>query len=159
MDPVIAAIRDALQTSAADLRTAVDGLSGDALDWTPAPKTNSLAVLVAHAATSTRFLVNAGLDGILDRAAYLAADRPAAFATHGVSPEAIGQWLDQLDTVVARLKDAPTPAWSAELTVTGPPMTTTAPTRAFTLVRAMEHLREHVGVAQLMRQLWDAHTA
>ena len=153
MDPVTAAAHSMLTTNNADLRATVLGLDAEALNRTPAPDTSSIAVLVAHAVSSTRVLVDAALTGRMNRDQYMTVDRPAAFATRDVDAARLLALLDDLDATIARLAaEAPADGYAGNVAFEraheGAPRT-----RAWSLIHAVEHLREHVGHAQLTRQL------
>src|SRR3569832_1756812 len=98
MDPITAACVDMLRTNVADLRATVDGLSAEALNWTPAPETNSIAVLVAHAVTATHRLSESAITGTFDRGRYLAEERTPAFATTAAGPTDLLARIDSLNS-------------------------------------------------------------
>ena len=156
MDPITAAVHDMLTTNAADLRAAVTGLDVEALNWTPAPDTSSIAVLVAHAVSATRVLVDSALTGRMHRERYMTEDRPAAFATRDVEEATLHSLLDGLEQTISRLAaEAPSDGYAGnvefERGYEGGPRS-----RIWSLIHAVEHLREHVGHAQLTRQLIEA---
>ncbi len=157
MEPVIAAVHDTLKDNAAELRTVVQGLPPEALNWQPAPETSSLAVLVAHAVSATVRLVDSALTGTFDRPRYLADERIPAFATHATDAAGLAAMVDRLDALLARLAAAGSDAALAgPVTYIGD---APAPrTRAWNLIHAVEHLREHIGHAQLTRQVWEQRT-
>ena len=63
------------------LREALAGLPDEALTWTPYVGTNSLAVLVMHSVTATRFFLLAGSGQPGDIMEYRSGDRVEAFDT------------------------------------------------------------------------------
>lgn len=135
---------------------ALDGLPDEAAEFTPAPNTNSIAVLVAHCVTSTRFWLAAGSGAVSSIARYREADRAPAFQTHGKSIAALrelaGSLPGEAEFILARGREA-------DLTemVAWPDAPGEAPrSGAVCLVHAVGHLREHVGQVQLMRDLWLA---
>ncbi len=152
MDAFSAAAYEMIQTSVQDLRATVRGMERDALNRAPAPETNSIAVLVTHAVTSAKMLLDAALTGRMDRGHYMGTVRPAAFATRDADAAALLALLDDLARTAERLTTeggradyaAPVEYIGGE----GPPRT-----RAWCLLHAVEHLREHVGHAQLTKQL------
>jgi len=155
MDAITAACLDMLSTNAADLRATVNGLSAEALNWTPAPETNSIAVLVNHAVTATHRLVESALTGTMNQGRYRAEERTPAFATTGADAAGLLARIDLLDETIAMLTAGGDAAdYAGEIRWIGDdggPRT-----RAWSLIHALEHLREHVGHAQLTRQLWQA---
>ncbi len=153
MDPFSAAAYDIIQTSIQDLRATVTDMDRQALNRAPAPDTNSIAVLVAHAVTSAKTLLDAALTGRMDRGYYMGTVRPAAFATRDADAATLLALLDELARTAERLTTEGARAdYAAPVAYTGgesgPPRT-----RAWCLLHAVEHLREHVGHAQLTKQL------
>ncbi len=153
MDPFSAAAYEMIQTSIQDLRATVAGMDRAALNRAPAPETNSIAVLVAHAVTSATTLLEAALTGRMDRGHYMGTVRPAAFATRDADAADLLAQLDDLARTAERLTTEGARADYAAPVVyiggaEGPPRT-----RAWCLLHAVEHLREHVGHAQLTKQL------
>ena len=150
-DPTIEAARDILGDSLVELRKAVDGCSADQLNRRPAgDDTNPLAVLVTHAMHSTRSWLSLATGAPLpDR------DRPAEFLVAVDDPAAFLAWLDGMSAECRALLDGDV-AYDPGATATAP-WRTDAPdepvTAAWALLHALEHLREHVGHAQLTRQL------
>jgi hypothetical protein len=152
-DPTIEAARDILSDSLDELRKAVDGCSADDLNRRPGgDDTNALAVLVTHALASTRSWLSLAIAGpVPDR------DRDAEFL---VVIEDAGVFMATFDRAAAEsraLLDTPqrfdpgrigTALWRSS----GSDEPVTA---AWALLHALEHLREHVGHAQLTRQLLD----
>ena len=156
MDPITAAVHNMLSTNSAELRELVTGLDAAALNRRPAPETNSIAVLVAHAVSSTRWLVDAALTGRMDRERYLTGDRTAAFATEDATSDELLRIVDELDHLIARLaEEGPWADYGGMVAFEGG-MSAEPRTRAWSLIHAVEHLREHIGHAQLTRQLLTA---
>lgn len=156
MDPLTAAVQDMLRTSSADLRATVAGLDAATLNRAPAPDASSLAVLVEHAVSATRALVTSALTGRMDRQRYLTEERAAAFATRDADMPRLLASVDELDRLIDSLVTrAPGDGYAGDVVFEGG--AETAPrTRLWSLVHAVEHLREHVGHAQLTRQLLEA---
>ena len=73
---------DSLAALHSQLAESIEGLGTDALDWTPAPGANGLAVIVAHAMGSERFLIGQTVGGIDAHR-----DRDAEFSLRGVDVE------------------------------------------------------------------------
>jgi hypothetical protein len=156
MDAIITAVHDLLTANSADLRAVVAGLDREALNRAPVDGANSIAVLVAHAATATAHLIDSAISGRANRERYLAEVRTPAFATHDADAAQLLALVDRLDGAIARLAAVEDGidyggAVAAEGGTPGEPRT-----RAWSLVHAVEHLREHIGHAQLTRQLIEA---
>ncbi|HEY6567660.1 MAG TPA: DUF664 domain-containing protein [Actinomycetota bacterium] len=150
-DPTIAAARDILSDSLDELRKAVDGCTADELNRRPAgDDTNGLAVLVTHAMGSTRAWLSVAVGAPLperDRDAefLVVVEDPGAFLA--TFDAAAGQCRSLLATDApfdpGRVGTAPWRTYGSDEPVTA----------AWALLHAVEHLREHVGHAQLTRQI------
>lgn len=131
----------------AQLAKAVEGLGTDALDWVPVAGANSLAVLVAHAAGSERFLIGQMVGGIDAHR-----DRDAEFSLRGVDSGHLKRLLSEAETaslsVLSRLTED-------DMAVQHPHREGPKTTRWY-VVHVIEHVAEHLGHAGLTRQLWDA---
>jgi len=130
------------------VRDALQGLPGEALDWTPGPEMNSLTVLVTHLTGAERYwLGDVGAGDPAER------DRDAEFRTHGVDAGAL----------IARL--AATEAYAREM-LRGLALEDLEGRRvsrrdgreyslAWCLLHALEHTAVHLGHIQQVRQLWE----
>jgi hypothetical protein len=154
-DPTIDAASEILDESLTQLRQAIDGLSASVLDARPGSEdTNSLAVLVTHALHSTRAWLSLAVGAPLpDR------DRPAEFATTvGDDVDGFMAGVDAVSADCRRLLDDAGP-YDPGRTGTAPwrggELATEPVTAAWALIHALVHLREHVGHAELTRQLRD----
>jgi hypothetical protein len=151
-DPFLAACRAIYEVCAAEARSAVAGLGADGLNWRPAASdANSLAIIAHHALGSTRDWVCIALG--LPRPQR---SRAEEFETAFASEESALSIIDTIrDDTLRAVDEAGIVDW-AEVVATvaqpGDPVTT----RAYCLVHAIEHLREHVAQLSLTRQLWDA---
>lgn len=156
MDPLTAAAVDLLRTNAADLRAAITGLGPATLNRAPVPDSSSLAILVEHAVSSTITQVEAAITGHMDRGRYMTEVRPAAFATRDADEARLHAALDRLDALINRLeRQPPTDGYAGDI-LYEPPAGGPPRTRLWSLIHAIEHLREHVGHAQLTRQLLES---
>jgi Protein of unknown function (DUF664) len=150
-DPTIEAARDILGDSLGELHHAVDGCSVEMLNRRPVDdETNPLAVLVTHALHSTRSWLSLATGAPLpDR------DRDAEFLVVVDDADAFRSWLDAMSDECRALLDGdvafdPAAVGEAPWRAYRPDEPVTA---AWALLHALEHLREHVGHAQLTRQL------
>jgi hypothetical protein len=150
-DPTIAAAREILDDALEGLRAAVDGCSAEQLNRRPAvDDTNGLAVLATHALHSTRAWLSIAVGAEPPQR-----DRPAEFT---VVVDDADRFLVAVDDLAASCRavldtEAPfqpdrtgTPTWQ-------PPQDREPVTAAWALIHAIAHLREHVGHAQLTRQV------
>jgi hypothetical protein len=137
------------------LHRAVDGLPPEALSWTPAPGTNSIAVLTMHGLTATRFFFKVACGEIGSLAEYRAGDRAEAFATAGGTAfdlqAEIDACLPELEEILSKGRPE-----HLEPAISWPEDPNLVRTGYGFLINTLAHLREHVGQAQLMRDLWLA---
>lgn len=156
-DPMVSAARNMFDDSVRDMRSAIEGASPETLNWRPAgPETNSIAILAVHAITSSRTWLSVAVV-----APEPERDRDAEFRTEVADA---GDLLATFDRIAEDCRSALSTEeainWAAERTPSRRPGS--APptiTAGWTLLHALEHLREHVAHLQLTRQLWDARTA
>ena len=127
-------------------RETITGLSVDALNWKPVADGNSICVLASHALDAERFLLTTAIDLEVDR------DREAHFRVSTTGSDDLLALIDRAeaenDGYLARLSEA-----DLAREVARPGRTHTG---AWWVLQAVEHSREHVGHAQLTRQLWEA---
>ena len=154
MTPTHQAALTVAQESFAMFAEALAGLPDEALVWRPAAEnSNSLAVLAAHSISATRFwLANgAGLGKSIEE--YRRVDRGPSFAVAGGAADDFRAQFDVLLSDVATLFESGKEAHlSAEVVQPADPSMTR--TGVGCLIHGIGHLREHVGQAQLMRDLW-----
>jgi uncharacterized damage-inducible protein DinB len=153
-DPLLEAARVTLDDSLRELRTALQGADAATLNRRPAgPESNGLAVLSVHALASTRSWL-----ALATHAPLPPRDRPAEFETTVEDPAAFLAWYDDVATACRQLL--------AQVDEIDPSSLGMAPWRpdalaeqpvsaAWALLHALDHLREHVGHAQLTRQVLD----
>jgi hypothetical protein len=156
-DRTIEAARELLDDSLHELRAAVEGCPVDRLNRRPAGEgTNGLAVLVTHALGSTLSWLSLATGARLPER-----DRPSEFRV--VVDDAPG-FLAWFDEKAARCEALLDPARPFDPAALGVPdwrydehdVEDPAPvTSAWALLHALAHLREHVGHAQLTRQVVD----
>jgi len=126
----------------------IEGLSTEALDWTPGPDMNSLAVLVAHIAGSERYWI-----GDIAGNEPSGRVRESEFQTAGVDEAALSARLEAVlahsRTVLERLTLAELEAKRSN------PRDGREYTVAWAVFHALEHTALHLGQMQLTRQLWE----
>jgi uncharacterized damage-inducible protein DinB len=153
-DPTYVAASDILADSLEELRKALEGCSAEELNRRPAGEdTNGLAVLATHALGSTRSWLSLATGAPLpDR------DRDAEFRVVVEDPSAFLAAFDaQAAACRALLEIEGSFEPGREGTARWRTYAADEPvTAAWALLHALEHLREHVGHAQLTRQLHGA---
>jgi hypothetical protein len=133
-------LRDGFHQAAADLPPA-------ALDWSPGPEMNSIAVLLAHTAGSLRYWVGevVGLEPA-------GRDRPAEFRTAGLGAADL---LRRLDDALAHGKGVLGRLAPTDLSaIHHVPLSDRDVSVAWALDHALAHTATHLGHVQLTRQLW-----
>lgn len=133
------------------LRASVTELPDEALSWSPAEGMNSISVLVAHSLVATRFLFGLGCGVPRDFQTYRANERAEAFVDTAKTVKAL---LAELDGAFADLERLCAAGTEEDLMRESTTMDT-APGLQF-LMHALAHLREHVGHAQALHDLWLA---
>jgi Protein of unknown function (DUF664) len=132
----------------------LDGLTPDALNWRPLATgdqdvTNSLAVLVTHAAGSLEDWVVQVAGG-----RPVARNRAAEFLARASDTQALPLRLAAAcDAARAALQDLK----PEQLDEIVPASTNRQVTRRWALFHAVRHCSVHLGHMQLTRQLWEAH--
>jgi len=151
-DALLEAARTTLDGSLHELRKQLEGLDANALNDRPGGDgTNTLAVLAVHALASTHSWL-----ALATGSALPPRDRPREFETRVDDPVA---FLASVDATSDACREILAGAEGID-----PGKTGTAPwrtgteaeepvTAAWALLHALDHLREHVGHAQLTRQL------
>jgi uncharacterized protein DUF664 len=148
-DPTIEAARGFVDESLDSMRAAVAGASPDALNRRPAGEdTNPVAVLVAHAASSTRWWLSIALGLPLPER-----DRPAEFLTTVADADELLGSFDPIAAECRALLD--TDMVFDAGAIREDPREGEQVTAGWALIHAVEHLREHVAHAELTRQLWQ----
>jgi uncharacterized damage-inducible protein DinB len=139
---------DRLEELHAEMERSIEGLSLEALDWSPGPHMNALGVLVAHVTGAERYWV-----GDVVGCEPSTRNRQAEFRSRGVSALILASRLDEMLAYTCRvlngltLQDLATPRVS--------PRNGRGFTVAWALAHTLEHAAIHVGHAQITRQLWD----
>lgn len=141
-----------LSTLHGHIERAIEGLSMEALNWSPGPEINSVCVLVVHLCGAERFWIG-DVTGQLPSGR----DRDAEFEAQGMDEAALKRRLDETlahsRAVVERLS----------LDDLAAPRSSPRGERAFTvgwaLAHALEHTGIHLGHIQIMRQWWEQRPA
>lgn len=157
-DVTIEAARDILDDSLSELRKAVDGCSVEQLNRRPAgDDSNGLAVLSTHALHSSRSWLS-----LATGTESPPRDRPAEFRVVVDDPDDFLAWFDATAGECRAILDAAatfepastgTPSWRFDELDDREQEPVTA---AWALQHALAHLNEHVGHAQLTRQVLEA---
>lgn len=139
---------DRLTTLHSEMVKSIAGLPPEALDWSPGPEMNSMAVLVVHTAGAERYWIGdvVGQDPS-------GRVREQEFATSELSETVLQEKLQtalahsQVVLAALSLEDLAQPRYSSRHDDDF--------TAGWALVHALEHTAVHTGHIQLMRQLWE----
>jgi hypothetical protein len=147
MQPFFEDYLNNLQELHNDIQSALEGLSSDALGWTPGPGMNSISVLVVHTTGAERYLIGDVIAGEPS-----GRDRDAEFRAHTLG----------MDMLTKRLDDSLQYARGVLGTLTLPDLETRLMFRkqrevtvGWVLGHALKHTATHLGHIQLTRQLWE----
>ncbi len=148
MLPFFADYFERLTTFQGEFERALADLPQAGIDWAPGPEMNSIGVLSAHVAGSTRYWIG---DVVVRQSTQRV--RAEEFRTHGVPAATL---REQLATTIADSRSV-----LESLTLEMLAETRVAPTNgdtvtvAWSLLHALEHMALHAGHVQLTRQMWD----
>ena len=147
-DSTLEAARSIVDESLDAMRATIVGASADLLNHRPAgDETNPIAVLVVHAVSSTRWWLSVALGGPVPER-----DRPSEFLTTVTDADEL---LGVFDPIAADCRTLlRTDAAFDAGAISEDPRDGDHVTAAWALIHAVEHLREHVGHAELTRQLF-----
>ncbi len=148
-DPTIEAARVTFDDSLGELRGVVAGSTAAELDRRPgADDTNSIAVLTVHALSSARWWLSLAMGAPPPER-----DRASEFLAVTTSTDDLLSFVDEMAEDCRSLLDAGGSFEPAAVCVNG----SEEVTAIWALIHALEHLREHVGHAQLTSQLFLRH--
>ena len=152
-DPLLASARYLVGESFEELRSSIEGLPIQALNWRPAgDATNSIAALATHTVHATRLWLSMAMGAPLPER-----DRDAEFREYVDDSAGLLRLVDEFsEDSLTVLRSAETVDWAAMRKTHGrggdsPPEVPAA----FALIHATEHLRGHVDQMSLTRQLWE----
>ncbi|GAB4455523.1 MAG: hypothetical protein Fur0044_49770 [Anaerolineae bacterium] len=148
MLPLFEAYLTCLERLHADLRSVLEGVPQEGLDWVPpGPEMNSLAVLAAHITGSERYWVGEIAGG--DPAHR---DRSAEFRTEKVDGTAL---LAGLEASLAHSRATLAQLTLADLETRRPAVDRDEVTVAWALFHSLQHIATHLGQMQMTRQMWE----
>lgn len=154
MTPTHDAALESARDSLSLLTELLSDLPDEAVSYVPVPGGNSLAVLTTHALSATKFLYACGSGQASSFLDYRSGERAASFEVKEATTAAL------LAAIKAGLADfARILSLGSEENldqIVSWPNEEGAPVRsgALCIVHAAAHLREHVGHAELTRDLW-----
>jgi uncharacterized damage-inducible protein DinB len=148
MEPFFKDFYDRLSDLHHELEDVIEGLPVEALDWSPQPEVNSLAVLVAHTAGSERYWIGEVVgEEPADR------NRDSEFETSEHTAEDLRKLLQRSLAHSRMVLSALSLDNLAEARVV--PILGNAVTVAWALLHCLEHTGIHLGHSQVGRQFWE----
>jgi len=139
------ATRAMLHWQHANLRQVVNSMSAEALNWAPIPEANSIAALIFHTLGAESELVAAAAGIIIEHYG------TSYFQFEATSAEELVRLIDRMEQEIdGYLDQFREEHLSRTITRRGH-----SESGAWRLLHAVGHTREHVGQAQLTRQLWE----
>lgn len=145
MDLSISTTLDLFRDVYRNLDAEVQGLSDAELTWTPAPDTNSIAVLVVHTIGSAEEVIRVVRGMISDR------DREAEFIPNDLSEQALRA---RLAAALRFIDETATGITADDLAATRERPNRNPQTGMFWLLNNYGHAREHLAHIQLTKQLY-----
>ena len=146
MEPVVATVRDLFKTVHAQLREEVRGQDATALNWTPGPETNSIAVLVVHTIGSEAEVLRTVSATPGTR------DRDAEFR---IRDQTADELIGRLDAADAYLDEMTAGITAEDLAAVRPRGDRPPETGLYWLISNYGHAREHLAHVQLTKQLYQ----
>lgn len=129
-----------------NVKDQIDGLTPEALDWSPGHGMNSIAVIVVHTTGSERFWIG---DTVMREPS--GRDREAEFVTTGMSEQALVNLLDASLAYIKGAFDKLDVDLLAESRISPRDGSEISVTR--TIVHVIEHTALHLGHIQITKQL------
>jgi uncharacterized damage-inducible protein DinB len=130
------------------IQRAIEGLPSAALDWSPGPELNSLAVLIVHLAGAERFWIG---DVVMGESS--GRNRAAEFQAHGLQASELAALpAASLDYARGALEKLALADLTAPRTS---PRDGREVTVAWALLHALKHTALHAGHVEITRQLWE----
>ncbi len=146
-------LRQTLREQHQVMRELIQGVDTEALNWSPGPEMNSLAVLYAHLLDAERFLLAVALGETIQR------DRAAAFRYQAPDTAMLLQLIDSVEAEsLARVDRLTEEDLATVRTPAGDRLNRRFP-GIWWVLHAIEHNREHIGQAMLTRQLYEQRSA
>jgi hypothetical protein len=145
--PVVSTVADLYGLVHDKLRDVVRNLDDEALNWSPGPEMNSIAVLVVHTLGSELDTLHRVRAIEADR------DRDAEFAVTGATRAELLEAIDRADVLLAEHIGAIT---DDDLAATRKGTGSSEQPGLYWLLFNYGHAREHLGHVELTAQLWRA---
>lgn len=131
-----------------EIKQTLDGLSSEALDWSPGPEMNSIGVLAAHTSGALRYWIG---DVIMRESSDR--DRSSEFRTRETDAASL---IARLEAVMRYVRSALPRVTLADLeSPRVAPATSETVNVAEALTHVIVHTATHLGHMQMVRHLWS----
>ncbi len=137
-------------------RSVLDDLPEEAVHWKPAGAGNTTQVLVNHSIVATRFWLQVGCGIERSLKEYRAGEREEAFLDQSKTIAGLKRDIDAYLEQLARECEGGSEETLNRVTLFADVPDRVEVTGYEAILRGLAHLREHIGEAQLMRDLWKA---
>ena len=134
-----------------DCRSAIEGLSQDALDWRPSPDMNSMCVLIIHLVGAERYWFG---DFIMKESS--GRNRDQEFRTSGLDYSKLSQRLDDSLSYIQKTLDELPFQELVEIRIS--PRDGREFTVGWGLLHVLKHTALHLGHIETTRHMWDMRT-
>jgi uncharacterized damage-inducible protein DinB len=148
MQPFYESYMDNLLDLHDEIRTAIQGLPQEALDWTPGPGMNSINVLVVHLTGAERYWMG---DVLLGEPS--SRGREAEFQIKGLSSIELANRLSEIENFVKKAMDGLTLVDLDKKRIS--PRNGREVTVGYLLPYVLKHVALHLGHVQVTKQLWE----
>jgi uncharacterized damage-inducible protein DinB len=149
MDSFLLDYLDQLDGAHAAILDALDGLSQEAVDWSPGDPINCLGALIAHAMGAERYWI-----GDVAMQEPHPRDRAAELSTHGVSPADLRKRIEETEAYAHAALGRLNAGDLDKMRPTGRP-DNSSQTVGWALAHALQHTALHAGHCQIMRDWWQ----
>lgn len=147
MDLVVSTVLSLFETVYRSLDEEITGLDAAELAWTPAPDTNSIAVLIVHSIGSAEEVLR------IVRGMPNERDRDAEFVPNGLAADALHT---RIAAAFAYLGDVGSGITGEDLAAIRPRPNRDPQTGMYWLLHNYGHAREHLAHIQLTKQVYAA---
>lgn len=131
-----------------NIKTSINDLPAEALDWSPGPDMNSLNILITHIAGSQRYWI-----GDIIARETSNRDRSAEFRASGADLPTLNERLDKVMKYTRSVLETLSPSDLETMRA----MREDEPEKsvAWLLAGVISHTANHLGHMQVIRQLWE----
>jgi uncharacterized damage-inducible protein DinB len=131
-----------------DCKLSIDGVSQDALDWTPSPGVNSIGVLIIHMIGAERYWIG---DVVMQEPS--GRNRDQEFQSHGLDSFELARRLDDALAYIQNSLDTLSLEDLMEIRVS--PRDGREFTIGWAILHVLKHTALHLGHVEVTRHMWE----